>query len=179
MCILYIYIYIYIYILYIYSIKSVRRSSDVGYLGAFDTQKHCTGRQTRLEVTSGPPGSPRPRLGVTSGSPGSPRTRLGVTSGSLWGHWACPELGSGALRGHFGVTWLAQNSAQGHFGVTSGSLGSRKLGSRSLWGHLAQENSARSHFEITWLGKLGSRSLRSLEAMHTTIRENCLGATEL
>ena len=94
-------------------------------------QKHT---KTWFEVASGPPGSPRPRKGVTSGS--------------LWGHRARPDLRSVSLRGHFAATWLAETSARGHFGVTSRSSGSRRLGSRSLRGHLAQENLARSHFEV-------------------------------
>ena len=172
----------------------VRSSRGLVLLGTFDTQKHCTGRQTRLEVTSGPPGSPRPRLGVTSGSlrghfavtgpaqnsardhvgatsgsPGSPRTRVGVTSGSLRDHLAREN----SARGHFGVTWLKKT----RLGVTSRSLGSGKLGSKSLRSHSARENLARSHFgaasryhfKVTSksLGsrRLESRSLRSFEAM--------------
>ena len=44
-------------------------------------------------------------------------------------------------------TWLEKTQ----LGVTSRPHGSRKLGSGSLRGHLARENSARGCFEATWL----------------------------
>ena len=64
----------------------------------------------------------------------------------LFGRPARPELGSGSLRSHLS----RENSVRGHFGVTSGSLGSRNLGSKSLRG---REN----------LRKLGSKSSQSRE----------------
>jgi len=177
----------------------VRSSRGLVLLGTFDTQKHCTGRQTRLEVTSGPPGSPRPRLGVTSGSlrghfavtgpaqnsardhvgatsgsPGSPRTRVGVTSGSLRDHLAREN----SARGHFGVTWLKKT----RLGVTSRSLGSGKLGSKSLRSHSARENLARSHFGAA---SLGSGSLRGhfgitwLEKTRLEVTSGSLGSRKL
>ena len=97
------------------------------------------------------------------------------------------RLGSRSPRGH-----LAQeNSARSHFEVawpgkpqpevTSESLGSRKLGSKSLRCRISM--SLQSHFKVTSksLGsrRLESRSLRSFEAMQKTIRENCPGDTEL
>ena len=60
----------------------------------------------------------------------------------------CAKTHKNSARSHFGATWLAETSARGHFGVTWRSSGSRKLASRSLRGHLAQENLARSHFEV-------------------------------
>ena len=128
--------------------------------GAFDHLARPEHRENSTLLAPGPLGSPRPRLGVTSGHPARPE----LGSGSLRGHLArensarsrfeLEKLGSKSqelgktrhfcLRGHR----LAQNSARGHFGVTSGSLGSKKLGSRSLRGHLARENSARSQLEV-------------------------------
>ena len=149
----------------------VRYSRRLGVFGTFDTQKHCTGRQTRLEVTSG--------------SPGSPTTRLGVTSALLGSR----KLGSRPLRGRASAS---PGSPRTRLRVTSESLGPRKLGSRSLRGHLAQENSARSHFEVTWVrtpwleetsksldsGKLGSTSLRG-RICHFTVTSKSLGSRRL
>ena len=125
--------------IYIYLFNNVR--SFLQGLGAFGNFRYS---ETLHRATN----SARGHFGATWVAQTSARGHFGVTSGSLCGHRARPELSSGSRRGHFGVTWLAQNSARGHFGVTSGSLGSRKLGSRSLRGHLARENSARSHFEV-------------------------------
>jgi hypothetical protein len=73
---------------------------------------------------------------------GSSRTRLGVTSGS-----------PGSPRTRLGVTSGSPGSPRTLLGVTSG----------SLRGHLARENSARSHFELekTWLQV--SRTSRKLD----------------
>ena len=51
-------------------------------------------------------------------------------------------------------TWLEKT----RFGVTSKPLGSRRLGSGSLRGHLARENSARSHFEVEETRENSARS---------------------
>ena len=135
---MYIHMYIYIYI-YIYSIIPVRRSRGLGLFGTFDAQKHCTGRQTRLEVTSGPPGSPRPQLGVTSASL-CPR-KLG--SKSLRGHLARES----SARSHFEVTRLERTRLE----VTSGPH--LDVTSKSLRRHLAREDSIRGHFEVSKLCK--------------------------
>ena len=104
--------------------------------------------------------SARGHFGATSGplrghfgSPGSPRPRLGVTSGSPRDHLAREN----SARGDFGVTWLKKTGLQ----VTSRSLGSGKLGSKSLRRHMSRKVTSKS------LGsrRLESRSRRSFETM--------------
>ena len=69
-------------------------------------------------------------------------------------------------RSHFEVTCFRKLGDE----VTSRSRGLRKLGSKSLPGHLAQEKWARIHFEVTWLDEIrlgvtsGSPGLRKLRS---------------
>ena len=108
---------------------------------------------------------------------GAFKTSAGVCFLSFSAH----RLAQNSARGHFGVTWVAQSSVRvtsgslrGHFGVTSGSLGSpgTRLGvtSEPLRGHLARENSARGHFEATWLEKTRLGSLRGHLARESSAR---------
>ena len=88
----------------------------------------------------------------------------------IW--WKHKQMESSA-RGQLEVTWLKKTRLE----VTWRPCGSRKLGSKSLLGHLARANSSRRHFEVTWLGNgskpLDSSSPGSRKLFEETIRTNC------
>ena len=142
-----------------FSADWLAQNSARGNFGGTCLEKTRTG-SARLGRT----GADQRTGGPASGSPGSPKTRLGVTSGSLgsgsqnldrrvfselFGRPARPELGSESLRSHLS----RENSGRGHFGFTSGSLGSRNLGS------LRRPGSPRPRLRVT-SGSLGSPRTR-------------------
>jgi hypothetical protein len=138
--------------------QNIEKTPDFWLRGHLARPEH---RENSSLLTSKP-------LGLRKLGSRSPRGHFEVTSRSLGSR----KLASKSLRGHFEVTWLdktrlkvtsrSRNLKKTRLEVTSRSskldknlrllasrpLGSRKLGSMSLRGHLARRNSARSRFKV-------------------------------